>query len=253
MEKEEEEGTEKSVTEQALRESRAKFLSITVLFKKGRQLEHTQQLRWKALGQSLGRKWISISRPARKTVPNYSGTSWPCFLCDQICGHLIWKSIFCHWAWTKIYEENRWERIYSRKFLSVENGAKEFAICYHTDGTDAQCVIIKEKKVLFADVFLPLVLQQLYLHGLHHKLSWSSPNKARHFFGVFASVSRTGRHKHTHTETRKQKRKKRKWTRHCTDKNMWPGLRFRLATLGYSPSLRARHQASDPPSPNLPV
>lgn len=34
MEKEEEEGTEKSVTEQALRESRAKFLSITVLFKK---------------------------------------------------------------------------------------------------------------------------------------------------------------------------------------------------------------------------
>lgn len=36
MEKEEEEGTEKSVTEQALRESRAKFLSITVLFKKKR-------------------------------------------------------------------------------------------------------------------------------------------------------------------------------------------------------------------------
>lgn len=34
MEKEEEEGTEKSVTEQALRESRAKFLSITVLFNK---------------------------------------------------------------------------------------------------------------------------------------------------------------------------------------------------------------------------
>lgn len=34
MEKEEEEGTEKSVTEQALRESRAKFVSITVLFKK---------------------------------------------------------------------------------------------------------------------------------------------------------------------------------------------------------------------------
>lgn len=34
MEKEEEEGTEKSVTEQALTESRAKFLSITVLFKK---------------------------------------------------------------------------------------------------------------------------------------------------------------------------------------------------------------------------
>lgn len=34
MEKEEEEGTEKSVTEQALRESRAKFLSITLLLKK---------------------------------------------------------------------------------------------------------------------------------------------------------------------------------------------------------------------------
>ena len=34
MEKEEEEGTEKSVTEQALRESRAKFVSITLLFKK---------------------------------------------------------------------------------------------------------------------------------------------------------------------------------------------------------------------------
>lgn len=34
MEKEEEEGTEKSVTEQALRESRAKFVSITLLFKR---------------------------------------------------------------------------------------------------------------------------------------------------------------------------------------------------------------------------
>ena len=33
MEKEKEEGTEKSVTEQALRESRAKFVSITLLFK----------------------------------------------------------------------------------------------------------------------------------------------------------------------------------------------------------------------------
>lgn len=78
MEKEEEEGTEKSVTEQALRESRAKFLSITVLFKKkGRQLEQTQQLRWKGLSLSLGRKWISTSRPARKTVPNYSGKSRP--------------------------------------------------------------------------------------------------------------------------------------------------------------------------------
>lgn len=33
-EEEEEEGTEKSVTEQALRESRAKFLSITLLLKK---------------------------------------------------------------------------------------------------------------------------------------------------------------------------------------------------------------------------
>lgn len=96
-------------------------------------------------------------------------------------------------------------------------------------------------------------LQQLYLHGLHHKLSWSSPNKARHFFGVFASVSRRGRHKHTHRDNKTKKRKKRKWTRHCTDKNMWPGLRFRLATLGYSPSLRPSHQASDPPSPNLPV
>lgn len=70
-------------------------------------------------------------------------------------------------------------------------------------------VIIKEKKLLIVDVFLPLVLQQLYLHGLHHKLSWSSPNKARHFFGVFASVSQRGRHKHTHTET-KNKKKERK-------------------------------------------
>lgn len=104
--------------------------------------------------------------------------------------------------------ENCWEGIYSRKFLSVENGAKAFAICYHTDGTEAQCVIIKEKKVLFADVFLPLVLQQLYLHGLHHKLSWSSPNKARHFFGVFASVSRTGRHKHTHRDNKTKKKRK---------------------------------------------
>lgn len=33
MEKKEEEGTEKSVTKQALRESRAKFVSITSLFK----------------------------------------------------------------------------------------------------------------------------------------------------------------------------------------------------------------------------
>lgn len=82
---------------------------------------------------------------------------------------------------------------------------KAVAICYHTDGTEAQCAIIKEKKVLFADVFLPLVLQQLYLHGLHHKLSWSSPNKARHFFGVFASVSRTGRHKHTHRDDKTKK------------------------------------------------
>lgn len=80
-------------------------------------------------------------------------------------------------------------------------------------------IIIKEKKLLFVDVFLPLVLQQLYLHGLHHKLSWSSPNKARHFFGVFASVSQ--RHKHTHRDNKKRKEKKRrKWTRHCTDKNM---------------------------------
>lgn len=35
-----------------------------------------------------------------------------------------------------------------------------------------------------------------------------------------------------HTETKK---KRRKWTRHCTDKNMEPGLRFRLATLGHPP------------------
>lgn len=40
MEKEEEEGTEKSVTEKALRESRAKFVSITLLIKR-RQLEQT--------------------------------------------------------------------------------------------------------------------------------------------------------------------------------------------------------------------
>lgn len=66
-------------------------------------------------------------------------------------------------------------------------------------------MIIKEKKLLFVDVFLPLVLQQLYLHGLHHKLSWSSPNKARHFFGVFASVSQRGRHKHTHRDKKKRK------------------------------------------------
>lgn len=59
------------------------------------------------------------------------------------------------------------------------------------------------------DVFLPLALQQLYLHGLHHKLSWSSPNKARHFFGVFASVSQRGRHKHTHIDKKKRKRKKK--------------------------------------------
>lgn len=65
-------------------------------------------------------------------------------------------------------------------------------------------MIIKEKKLLFVDVFLPLVLQQLYLHGLHHKLSWSSPNKARHFFGVFASVSQRGRHKHTHRDKKKK-------------------------------------------------
>lgn len=55
-----------------------------------------------------------------------------------------------------------------------------------------------------------LVLQQLYLHGLHHKLSWSSPNKARHFFGVFASVSQRGRHKHTHRDKKKEKKKKEK-------------------------------------------
>lgn len=59
MEKEEEEGTEKSVTEQALRESRAKFVSITLLFK-GRQLEHTRQLRWEGIIHCMERKWISI-------------------------------------------------------------------------------------------------------------------------------------------------------------------------------------------------
>lgn len=64
--------------------------------------------------------------------------------------------------------------------------------------------------MLIVDVFLPLVLQQLYLHGLHHKLSWSSPNKARHFFGVFASVSQRGRHKHTHRDIKKEKRKKKR-------------------------------------------
>lgn len=57
--------------------------------------------------------------------------------------------------------------------------------------------------------FLPLLLQELYLHGLHHKLSWSSPNKARHFFGVFASVSQRGRHKHTHRDKKEKKRKKK--------------------------------------------
>lgn len=29
----------------------------------------------------------------------------------------------------------------------------------------------------------------MYLQGLHHKVCRSSPNSARHFFGVFASVS----------------------------------------------------------------
>lgn len=65
------------------------------------------------------------------------------------------------------------------------------------------------RRSCFVDVFLPLVLQQLYLHGLHHKFSWSSPNKARHFFGVFASVSQTGRHKHTDRDKNKKKEKKK--------------------------------------------
>lgn len=108
---------------------------------------------------------------------------------------------------------NRCEGIYSRKLLGEEKWAEEFAICYHTDGNMfflEVYVIIKEKKLLFVDVFLPLVLQQLYLHGLHHKLSWSSPNKARHFFGVFASVSQRGRHKHTHRDKKKKERKEKK-------------------------------------------
>lgn len=71
--------------------------------------------------------------------------------------------------------------------------------------------------MLSVDVFLSVGLQQLYLHGLHHKLSWSSPNKARHFFGVFASVSQRGRHKQTKKE-KKEKKKKRKCTCHYTDK-----------------------------------
>lgn len=62
------------------------------------------------------------------------------------------------------------------------------------------------------DVFLHL--QQLYLHGLHHKLSWSSPNKARHFFGVFASVSQRGRHKHTDRDKTKKGEKKKKENGH---------------------------------------
>lgn len=117
--------------------------------------------------------------------------------------------------------KNCCEGIYSRKLLSEEKEQRSLPsvttlmeTCFR--GISEQ--IIKEKKLLIVDVFLPLVLQQLYLHGLHHKLSWSSPNKARHFFGVFASVSQRGRHKHTHRD--KKKERKRKWTRHCTDKNM---------------------------------
>lgn len=185
--------------------------------------------------------------------PTTSEKSQRRFPSDQISGRRSWKSIFCHRARTETYEGEIAEKELIAGSSSVwKIEQKAFAICYHTDGTEAQRVIIKEEEeeVLFADVFLPLVLQQLYLHGLHHKLSWSSPNKARHFFGVFASVSRTGRHKHTHRDDKtKKNRKKRKWTRHCTDKNMWPGLRLRLATLGYSPPSRPPGIRSSQPKP----
>lgn len=80
--------------------------------------------------------------------------------------------------------------------------------------------IIKKKTPLTVDVFLSLVQQELYLHGLHHKLSWSSPNKARHFFGVFASVSRRGRHKHTHRDKKGGKKKKKERTKKKKDTSL---------------------------------
>lgn len=89
------------------------------------------------------------------------------------------------------------------------------------------------------DVFLPLALQQLYLHGLHHKLSWSSPNKARHFFGVFASVSQRGRHKHTHRDKQNKKKKNRKERKNghviAQTKTCSQGLGLGWQTLGCPP------------------
>lgn len=69
----------------------------------------------------------------------------------------------------------------------------------------------KTKKGSWRSPFLPF-RQVMYLHGLHHKLSWSSPNKARHFFGVFASVIakevRTQTKTHTHTGKKRQQKQK---------------------------------------------